>query len=323
MRRIILALFVFTCAVTALQGQSRPDIPVLRTTVAPKIDGVLDDEVWKQEPLTVGDWVSYSPLRGSHADQRTEVRMAYDDHYVYFAYHCFDPEPAKIRSNISRRDSAFSDDWVALSLDSANTGQSAYHLFANPSGSQMDALNTSASGEQFEADLQWDTAGKITDDGYVVEIRVPLQTIRFSGGETVRMGILFFRKISRTGVSYAWPEILPGQWVFESHAHLVFHDLKQPLLLEVLPSITDNISQTRAAPGQWNPVVNKADVGVSMKYGITSNITLDATINPDFSQVESDAFQVQVNQRFPVFFSEKRPFFMEGMGLFNLAGGGG
>ena len=323
MRRFSAALFVFLCVATGLQAQNRPDIQVPRTTVPPKIDGVLDDEIWKQESFTQGDWFSYNPLHGSHSDMRTEVRMAYDDRYIYFAYHCFDTEPAKIRSNISRRDTAFNDDWVAMSLDSANTGQTAYHLFANPSGSQMDALNTSASGEQFEADLQWDTAGKITDDGYVVEIRVPLQSIRFSGGETVRMGILFFRKISRTGVSYAWPEMLPGQWVFESHAHIVFHNLKQPLLLEVLPSITDNISQTRAATGQWNPVINKADVGVSAKYGITSNITLDATINPDFSQVESDAFQVQVNQRFPIFFSEKRPFFMEGMGLFNIAGAGG
>src|SRR5437016_3040744 len=187
----------------------------------------------------------------------------------------------------------------------------------------MDALNTSASGEQFEADLLWDSVGRVTDDGYVVEIRLPLQTIRVSGGDQVRMGILFFRKISRTGVSYSWPEIPPGEWVFENHAHLIFDNLKQPQLIEVLPSITYGISQTRASPDRWNPVVNKADVGVSAKYGITSNITLDATINPDFSQVESDAFQVQVNQRFPIFYSEKRPFFMEGMGLFNIAGTGG
>src|SRR5213075_335445 len=106
-------------------------------------------------------------------------------------------------------------------------------------------------------------------------------------------------------------------------AHLEFDNLKQPPLIELLPSITYGISQTRAPGNQWNPTVNKADVGMSAKYGITSNITLDATINPDFSQVESDAFQVQVNQRFPIFYSEKRPFFMEGMGLFNIAGTGG
>jgi hypothetical protein len=137
------------------------------------------------------------------------------------------------------------------------------------------------------------------------------------------MGLVFFRKISRTGISYSWPEMPPGQWVFENHARFLFQDLHQPMLLELLPSVTYGISQTRAPTQQWNPAIDRFEVGLSAKYGITSNITLDATINPDFSQVESDAFQVQVNQRFPIFYSEKRPFFMEGMGLFNLAGTGG
>src|SRR5438552_541509 len=323
MRPTLTAVLIILCAAFALHAEERPAFHIARATDPPKVDGILNDEAWNREPLPLGEWVSYNPLRGGRADQRTEVRIAYDDRHIYFAFHCFDTEPAKIRTTISRRDTAFNDDWIAMSLDSAGTGQTAYPLFVNPSGVQMDALYTSASGEQFEADLLWDSIGRVTDDGYVIEIRLPLQTIRFSGGDQVRMGILFFRKISRTGVSYSWPEIPPGEWVFENHAHLIFDNLKQPQLIEVLPSITYGISQTRAAPDRWNPVVSKADVGVSAKYGITSNITLDATINPDFSQVESDAFQVQVNQRFPIFYSEKRPFFMEGMGLFNIAGTGG
>ena len=323
MRNVSSILLIILSAAITVHAQERPTFPIVRTAVPPKIDGILDDAVWSGSPLPLGEWVSYNPLRGGRADVRTEVRIAYDDRNIYFAFHCFDTEPDKIRTTISRRDTAFSDDWIAMSLDSAGTGQTAYHLFVNPSGIQMDALNTSASGEQFEADLLWDSAGKIVDDGYIVEIRLPLQTIRFSGGEHVRMGIVFFRKISRSGVSYSWPEMRPGQWVFESGAHLSFDNLKQPPLLEVLPSVTYGISQLRGPQGQWNPADNKADFGVSAKYGITSNITLDATINPDFSQVESDAFQVQVNQRFPIFYSEKRPFFMEGMGLFNIAGTGG
>src|SRR5437867_9487322 len=137
------------------------------------------------------------------------------------------------------------------------------------------------------------------------------------------MGVLFWRRISRSGVSSSWPDIPPGNWVFNRHAHLVFPELRQPRLIEVLPSVTYSINQLRATSDSWNGATGKSDVGLSAKYGITSSITLDATINPDFSQVESDAFQVQVNQRFPIFFSEKRPFFMEGMGLFNLAGSGG
>src|SRR5215831_10184784 len=323
MQRTVTLLAIIVCATLTLRAQEPAEFKIARAVEPPKIDGILNDEVWNREPLPLGEWVAYNPLRGGRADQRTEVRIAYDDRYLYFAFHCFDTEPDKIRTTISRRDTAFNDDWIALSLDSAGTGQTAYHLFVNPSGVQMDALNTSASGEQFEADLLWDSVGKVTDDGYIVEIRLPLQTIRFSGGEHVQMGIIFFRKISRTGVSYSWPEMPPGTWVFENHAHLVFDNLKQPRLIEVLPTITFGVSQTRASRVEWNPAVKKADVGFSAKYGITSNVTLDATINPDFSQVESDAFQVQVNQRFPIFYSEKRPFFMEGMGLFNVAGTGG
>ena len=136
------------------------------------------------------------------------------------------------------------------------------------------------------------------------------------------MGLVFFRKVSRTGVSYAWPEMLPGQWVFDRPSHIVFDNLKPRRLVELLPSVTYGVNQAREeSSSAWAEADNDAHVGASGKFGITSAVTLDGTINPDFSQVESDAFQIEVNRRFPVFFSEKRPFFMEGMGLFNIARG--
>ena len=297
-----------------------------RVTEPPTVDGVLDDAAWTQVAVMPNDgWASYNPNRGDKMPDayRTEVRVAYDDRNIYFAFHCFDNEPDKIRANVSKRDSAFNDDWFAISLDSAGTGQSAYHLFTNPSGSQMDALNTSASGEQFDADMVWYSAARTTSDGYVIELQIPLQTLRFRGSDEVRMGFVMFRKVSRIGVSYAWPEMLPGQWVFDRPSHVTFSNLKPRRLVEVLPSVTYNIGQERESADRWAPADDKYNFGASGKFGITSGITLDGTINPDFSQVESDAFQVQVNQRFPVFFSEKRPFFMEGMGLFNIAGAGG
>jgi hypothetical protein len=325
-QRIIIVAILLLCAVANAAAQSA-DIRIERASQAPKIDGILDDDVWAQTaPLPASDWVSYQPVRGDKmADAfRTEARVTYDDRNIYFAFRCFDNEPAKIRTNVSRRDSSFSDDWIAMSLDSAGTGQAAYHLFSNPSGSQMDAINTSASGEQFDADVVWFSVAKTTSEGYVVEIQVPLQSLRFTGGDSVRMGLVFFRKVSRTGVSYAWPEMLPGQWVFDRPAHIVFSNLKPRRLVELLPSVTYGVRQDRdAASANWGDADNDAHVGASGKLGITSGVTLDGTINPDFSQVESDSFQIEVNQRFPLFFSEKRPFFMEGMGLFNIARGGG
>ena len=304
------------------QAVPTPELHAVRATTSPQVDGVLDDAAWAHEPMPLESWASYSPLRGEPAKQRTSVWVAYDDEAIYFAFRCFDEEPDKIRTTITRRDNAFNDDWVAISLDSTRAGQTAYHLFVNPSGIQMDALNT-ARNEDFAPDFVWQSAGRVDDQGYVVEMRVPLQTIRFRGGDNVEMGVLFMRHNTRMGVSWSWPSMAPGQWVLESNAPLVFGALHQPRVLEVIPSATVSRNQTRDATESWSSASNKADIGASIKYGVTSTVTLEATANPDFSQVESDAFQVEVNQRFPVFYDEKRPFFMEGLGVFNLAGQGG
>jgi uncharacterized protein DUF5916 len=305
------------------QGVSLPDLHARRVSLPPKIDGVLDDEAWSSEPLPLGTWKSYNPMRGEAAAEQTFVWIAYDSEAIYFAFRCLDSQPERIRTTISRRDSAFSDDWVGVSLDSSRAGQLAYHLFVNPNGIQMDALQSGSTGEDFAPDWVWQSGGHVNADGWSAEIRVPLENIRFRSGTDLRMGVLFWRRLSRTGVSASWPEMPPGKWVFESNGPVVFDELHSRRLLEVIPSATFSSNQSRATPSTWNGVRSKGDAGVSVKYGITSAITLDATVNPDFSQVESDQFEVEVNQRFPVFFSEKRPFFMEGLGLFNLAGTGG
>ena len=301
-------------------SKARPELRAYRVTTPPAIDGALDDEPWSRPPLETGEWLSYNPLNGDRIPQQTRVWVAYDDNYFYFAFKCDDPEPAGIKTSIARRDNAWSDDWVGLSLDSLGTGQLSYHMMVNPSGIQMDMLNSIAGGEDTAPDWIWDSAGRLTETGYSVEIRLPLQSIRFRGGENLRMGILFWRRVSRTGISVSWPPIDPGTWVFEKNASLVVPELRPRSPREVIPSTTLTTNEERETPNRWSGLHSKGDLGVSTKIGLTPTVTLDATINPDFSQVESDAFQVQVNQRFPVFFPEKRPFFMEGAGIFTLAG---
>ena len=321
--RLVIAVFLVSALLPATglaQTPAREDLHARRATVPPKIDGVLDDELWSDEPLALDRWMSYNPLRGEPEQQRTRVWIGYDNEAIYFAFRCYDAEPDKIRTTISRRDNVWNDDWVGVSLDSSRAGQIAYHMFVNPSGIQMDALQST--NEDTAPDWLWQSAGKVDAEGYVVEIRLPLQSIRFRGGSDVRMGMLFFRRNSRMGVSWSWPEMKPGEWVFEAQAPVAFGELKQPMLLEVIPSATVSRNEVRSG-GAWQDAQSKGDFGASLKYGITSTMTLDATVNPDFSQVESDAFEVEVNNRFPVFFSEKRPFFMEGLGLFNLSGTGG
>jgi hypothetical protein len=304
------------------QASVRPTLRPTHATNPPAIDGVLDDDVWRAGRVETGEWLSYNPVHGEPVPQRTRVWMAHDASYLYFAFQCDDPEPSRIKTSVTRRDNIWSDDWVGVSLDALGTGQLAYHLMVNASGVQLDMLNSVAGGEDESPDFVWDSAGRLNASGYAVEIRLPLQTIRFAGGQNVRMGILFWRRISRSGVSVSWPALEPGTWVFERHASLFFDQLTPRLPREAIPSVTYASSQARDTPSRWGPADGRGDLGVSAKYGLTSTVTAEATINPDFSQVESDAFQVEVNQRFPVFFSEKRPFFMEGAGLFRLAGQG-
>jgi hypothetical protein len=302
---------------------ARPEFPIFNTPVSPVIDGKLDDPGWEGAKISTDEWETYNPVHGEKLAQKTDVWVAYDTRNLYFAFRCYDPEPSRIKTSISRRDKAFNDDWVGLSLDAMNNGQVSYDMFVNPSGVQADILTSSSSGEDVSPDWVWESAGKRTADGYTVEIRLPLQSIRFKSGAEVRMGLLFWRRVSRLGSSVSWPALQPGKSVFESHATAIFDELNQPRTIEVIPSVTYSYNQSLDTPGRWQQAESKPDAGVTVKYGLSSSIAAETTLNPDFSQVESDAFQVEVNQRYPVFFSEKRPFFMEGMGIFSMAGSTG
>jgi hypothetical protein len=328
--RTLAAAFAVLAAASAVPAAAnvavrdgRTVLDLVRTAAPPRVDGVLDDEAWKTPPLDLAGWVTYNPVSGQTIPQTTEVRVSYDDAGLYFAFHCIDPEPGKVRATLSRRDQLFMDDWVGLSLDAVGNQQQSYDLFVNPLGVQGDILNTATAGETTSPDWVWDSAGRVTPEGYDVEIRVPWKSIRFTSGDDVKMGILFWRRVSRIGTSASWPALPPDKPFFQNHAPMLLRDLRRPLSLEVVPSATYSRNEVRTSPESYGDVESKPDFGASVKYGITSTATIEATANPDFSQVESDAFQVEVNQRYPVFYSEKRPFFMEGMGTFELAGTGG
>jgi len=316
----------FLCSLTlAAQniGSNQPlQLNPKRVEKAPVLDGVLNDEAWTAGPLVDGNWVTYDPLFGKSLPQNTQVYLAYDGDNLYFAFHCFDNETDKIKTSITRRDNLWNDDWVGFSLDAVGNKQSGYDLFVNPSGIQGDIYRTANGGDQ-TTDWVWYSAGKVVADGYIVEIRLPLKNIRFASGSQVAMGILFWRRISRLGLSGAWPQLPPGEGVFNSAARVVFKKLNSSLKFEALPSFTIGGIWDRESPDQWSAPDRSSEIGLGIKYGITSSISAEMTLNPDFSQVESDAFQVEVNQRYPTFYSEKRPFFMELGNIFGIAGYGG
>ena len=319
---IIVELIIFIVSVPAIVSGKQIEkegeiLYPLAVTSTPLIDGVLDDDIWKNPPLEK-DFITYDPLYGEVLPQKTLVLMGYDSDNLYFAFKCCDSEPQKIKTSITKRDNIFNDDWVGLSLDALGNRQSSYELYVNPNGIQGDILKTVVSGTDLSFDFVWESAGKLTDEGYQVEICVPLRSIRFKSGREVKMRILFLRKISRLGMKGSLPDLPPGQGVFNSYADVVYKNLKKSLNLEILPSATFSRNNERINPDEWGKSEKTEDIGIGLKYGITSSLTADVTVNPDFSQVESDAFQVEVNQRYPIFYSEKRPFFMEGMDIFDF-----
>jgi hypothetical protein len=321
---LIIIMLMLAGTAGAANGRISQKIRALepvKTTTPPVLDGSLDDEVWKTAAVVDDIWVTYNPVNGNELPQRTRAYLAYDDENLYFAFHCFDSQPEQIKTSLTKRDGMFGDDWVGLSLDTVGGKKYGYELFVNPSGIQGDIFRT-GDREDSSTDWVWHSAGKIVADGYIVEIRQPLKSIRFASGKDIRMGVVFWRQISRLGMSGSWPELVPGQSIGGSQVEIRIAELPRPLVLEALPSFTTSSGWNRLSPSSWSGADQIRDLGIGLKYGITSSIVAEATWNPDFSQVESDAMQATVNQRYPILYSEKRPFFMEAGNLFDLGGVG-
>jgi hypothetical protein len=318
---LIIVLLLLAGSAGAANGARRQNIRTLepaKTAVPPVIDGSLDDEAWKNAAVVDDVWITYNPVNGNELPQSTRAYIAYDDENLYFAFYCQDTQPDLIKTSLTKRDGIFEDDWVGLSIDTVGGKKYGYEFFVNPSGAQADIFRT-GDMEDSSTDWVWYSAGKVVSDGYIVEIRQPLRSIRFASGKDVRMGVIFWRRISRLGMSGSWPQLVPGQSMGGSQAEVRIAELSRPLVLEALPSFTYTSGWDRLSPASWSGADQTRDLGFAVKYGITSSIVAEATLNPDFSQVESDALQVTVNQRYPVLYSEKRPFFMEAGNLFDLA----
>ncbi|UCH94057.1 MAG: carbohydrate binding family 9 domain-containing protein [Candidatus Aminicenantes bacterium] len=286
-----------------------------RVTGKITIDGELEETAWKQPALTPV-LKTILPTAGKDLQIETRIWAAYDKKNLYFAFYCRDPEPGKIKNSISQRDDIFRDDHVGISLDTMGSRQSSCDFFINPNGIQTDSVTSSLKWMDFTADFIWESAGKLTGDGYQVEVRIPLESIRYqvSKGKNkeVKMRVFFFRSIPHLGIKAYWPMMnYWKQMEFNAMATLVYTGLKTGgLKMEILPNFTFNRDSERIEENKWDKSTF-TNLGVGIKYGITSSITAEATVNPDFSQVESDAFQVEVNRRYPLFYSEKRPFFLE------------
>jgi len=313
------ALFSLLASVTSASTSPPLMLRPHKTDKPPVIDGALDDPVWLEAP-SVSDFKTFIPDFGRDLSEETLAYYAYDSENLYFAFQCYDREPDKIKATLSKRDDFRTDDFICINLDSFNDQQSLYAFYVNPLGIQMDSRYAN-SKEDYSVDVVWWSAGRLHDRGYSVELRIPLKSIRYSSGPRLEMGIFFERSIGRRTEHGSYPALDPakGFAFLTEMAPLELFGLKTYTLLELIPAFTFSRSYAQRE-GRLTRQTNSRDLSLTGKYGITSSLILDAAVNPDFSQVEADAGQVDVNLRYDLYFPEKRPFFLEGSENFNLAG---
>lgn len=292
--------------------EERIDIPKL--TESPKIDGVLDNPIWEEQALKIQDFLQFTPKEKGTPTQKTVAYLGYDHKNLYFAFRCYDTERKKIRASITNRDNIIDDDWVAIFLDTFDEKRRAFSFILNPLGVQLDAIRTEEGGND-RMDASWDTVfysdGKIDEEGYTVEIAIPFKSIRFPDEEEKVWNVLLARNIARSGEITSWPSLsrdIPGL-ICQSQAIVVRGDVEKGKNFEIMPILTSLTTKDKKIDAQ---------PGVNFKWGINSDVTLDLTVNPDFSHIEADAPQIDINQRYALYYPEKRPFFLEGMEIFQF-----
>ena len=311
--RLITAFIIFTYLQSA-----ENTIRIPKTDTPPKLDGILDDPAW-EKASKFDAFKTFKPDYGKKPDKKTIFYVTYDSHNLYFAIKAFD-EPSGIKTSVTKRDHMFNDDWVGILIDTFNNAQSAYGFFLNPSGIQGDGMTT-INGEFNETqDFVWYGAGKINKEGYCLEYKIPLKSLRFPSGKKVIMRIMAIRNITRFSENDSFPPIYPDKGsVLSQTLPVEFENLKFKRVFELLPDVVHNNSK-EIKSGELVTSEKNTEFGLTTKLGITSDLTLDAAYNPDFSQVEADAGQVDINLRYDLFYPEKRPFFQEGSELFKFAG---
>ncbi|HWM91851.1 MAG TPA: DUF5916 domain-containing protein [Thermoanaerobaculia bacterium] len=285
------------------------------------MDGVLDEAAWADAtlvPLTY-EW---SPGDNVPAPVETECLVTFDNDNLYVGFRAHDPQPGQIRAYLADRDTAFLDDTVGFYIDTFNDQRRAYEFRVNPLGVQTDAtISDVDEAEDFSWDAIWDSKGQITADGYVVEISVPLKQIRFPRtGADQTWGFLALRIYPRSVLHQlrsTWNDRQQDCLVCQFEPVSGFRNIQAGYNLETTPTIT--AKRTDARPTLTEPMESgeeEVEAGLSVRWGITPNISLNAAINPDFSQVEADFAVLDVNERFALSFPEKRPFFLEGADFF-------
>ena len=326
---VLTALFTLQIASggPVVQGASAPSFDLPRASVEADIDGSLADSVWRSAALLTG-FFQYEPSDGQPATQPTEVRVFYTSRALFFGIVAKRRLGSNLNATVSSRDNILNDDRILIYLDTFNDRRRAFVYGVNPFGVQLDGVRSEGSGtagrmfgggDDWSPDFHYDSRGVVTDSGYVVEVRIPFKSLRFPPSGKQEWGLNVSRVTPSTNTIDTWVDARRGTASFLSQSGIMrgIENVERGIVTEWQPFFTTALDGARdAATGDFLRENAQNDVGVNLRLGFPA-VSLDATINPDFSQVESDVGQVTANERFALFIPEKRPFFLEGIELFS------
>jgi Domain of unknown function (DUF5916)/Carbohydrate family 9 binding domain-like len=324
-RCTLLMLCSVACAgaQTTPRGQAGRDLHIARVTTAP----VLDDYIKGAPPdgaMPVTGFIQRNPDDGKPATSTTNAWLAYDATNLYVIFVC-QSSPGELRARYTKRDDIFADDFVGVLLDTFDDHQHAFEFLTNPYGIQLDGINTEGQGDDWNFDTYWKSEGRVTRDGYAVRMAIPFKSLRFTSMDMQTWGFAFVRNIPARSENAFWPSVTNRVSGFVPQFGQLdgFDNISPGRNIRLIPYVAGSSAHLLDQPaGQSQDQAplfrtnRDLRVGMDVKLVIRESLTLDATVNPDFSQVESDDPQVTVNQRFEVFFPEKRPFFLENASYF-------
>lgn len=313
------------------ENQLKVAVPRLEENI--EVDGHLNDPAWARA-ARLTDFSQYSPNDGRPAEQNTEVLVFYSASAIHFGVRADAPK-GSVRASLAQRDKLNAEDTVTFLLSTFNDGRQAIALSVNPLGVQADGtliegLSAAASGGGFSGlatgreapdlapDFVFHSKGRLTEQGYEIEVRVPFKSLRYQKAETQSWGLHVLRKSQNTGYEDSWAPARRDATSFLAQAGVIegMRELRPGLVLDLNPEFTGRSDGAPRAGENWGYDTSRPEVGGNVRWGVTPNLSLNGTVNPDFSQVESDASQIQYDPRNAVFFEEKRPFFLDGLEQF-------
>jgi len=336
---LLLAVALFPDSIVYDGRANRIHVDVPRIDATANIDGNLDDQVWGRAARLTG-FSQYQPVDGRPAEEPTEVLVWYSPDAIYFGIRARETHGNVVRATHANRDNIDSEDQIQILLDTDNSRQIAFLFGVNPYGVQQDGTRSStfaggaggpsATGGGFRninplegsvdlnPDYRFESKGRLVEGGYEVEVRIPFKSLRYQDAKVQSWGIHILRRIQHTGYQDTWAPAVRANANFLAQSGSLdgLHDLQRGLVLEATPTLTAHADRSPAV-GNNRDYQKKAELGGDVRWGIRQNLTLNGTINPDFSQVEADVGQVLLNERFALFYPEKRPFFLDGLELFD------